>query len=153
MDYLGHSLKEQEQKVNEISTILAPLSPSGTIPGLTDPQVFSGEMLDLDQIFNSGEYFNDGTTADLDFGAGGNDLDFTFDSNGGGALSAAEQGDNGEGQFGAGGVLFDDAGGERASRVVETAESSLSTSPANTVDENFGVEEGSSPGKKRRRKG
>lgn len=159
IDLLGHSLKEQEQKVNELNSMLAPLSPSGSIPGVgADPPPGGypgGDMLDLDQIFNSGDYFNDGTSgSDFNFADAG---DFTFDtapppSQMDNEHGAPIGGFDGVGRFdGVDGFDGVTAGNERG-RVLETMNSSEATSPANTVDESaFGVEDAKSPGKRRRK--
>lgn len=144
IEFLGNSLKEQEHKVNELSNILAPLSPSGSIPGIaTEPPTYTGsEMLDLDQIFNSGDYFNDASAGDLNFGTGNDLADFTFDT------SAPE---NPVGDDGGGGGFngnYDARTMDGRERVVETMNSSVSTSPAATVEDG---EEMYSPGKKRRK--
>lgn len=165
LDFLGQSLKEQDQKVNELNQILAPLSPSGSIPGVTDLQGFNGELLDLDQFFNSGDYFNEAGRNNLEFPTNDDSLnDFLFetslDAAAGAAAGAAAQpqpppppppdGDPSQ-NFHDGYDGVDDGG---AGRIVGTVNSSETTSPANTVDESFGgLEEGGSPVKKRIRKG
>lgn len=144
IEFLGHSLMDQGQKVNELSNILAPLSPSGTIPGISDPQTFNGEMLDLDQIFNSGDYFDEAGRANLEFPPNDNSLnEFLFETS---PDAAPQSGDpNQNVHDGYSGV--DDGG---AGRVMGTVDSSEATSPANTVDESYGGLEGQgSPGKKR----
>jgi heat shock transcription factor len=148
IDFLGQSLKEQDQKVNELSYILAPLSPSGSIPGITDAQALNNEMLDLDQIFNSGDYFDDANRVNLDFAADDNGLnEFLFETSPGAAPSNGEPNHNF--QDGASGANERGAG-----RIVETMSSSETTSPANTVDESVGgAEERGTPEKKRIRKG
>lgn len=169
LDFLSQSLKEQDQKVNELNQILAPLSPSGTIPGVTDPQVFNGDMLDLDQYFNSGDYFDEtGRNNNLDFPPNDDGLnDFLFEPSLNDAAppapaSAPAADGNGDQsqvfkqeQDGYDGA--DDGGGGGMGRIVGTVNSSETTSPANTIDESFGgFEEGSgrgSPVKKRIRKG
>ncbi|KAL8737726.1 MAG: hypothetical protein Q9181_001411 [Wetmoreana brouardii] len=146
LDQLSNALKEQDNKVNQLSNVLAPLSPSGSIPGITDGQGYgdpgSNEMLDLDQIFNSGDYFNENATADFDFGSNEPLPEFNFDT------TAATENAGGEQAFG-----FDGAGDEGPEgSTVETVNSSEATSPANTVDEdNAGQEERTGSGKRRRK--
>ena len=148
LDFLERTLKEQDSKVANLSSMLQPLSPSGSIPGLMDSQGNGGhppaDPLEFDQIFNSDNYFNDaGNGGDIDFGDGNGDLNgstlFDFDN---------PTGDNLPNGFGLDGV--DEQGG----RIVETVNSSEATSPANTVntgeDSNGGQEEGRSPRKRRR---
>lgn len=181
IEFIGNSLKDQEHKVKELNQILAPLSPSGSIPGVNDSQAFGGtDMLDLDQIFNSGDYFNDGLggTGGVGVGLGGNDMefgngddlgDFNFESsmapdgNGGmgdgdgGFLNGYHTAVNGGGeQFNMNGNGNGSTDGGRAGSTVETVNSSESTSPANTIDEGgggAGFEEGTSPKKRRRGRG
>ncbi|KAL8706602.1 MAG: hypothetical protein Q9201_000349 [Fulgogasparrea decipioides] len=147
LDQLSNALKEQENKVNQLSNVLAPLSPSGSIPGITDGQHYGdpggNDMLDLDQIFNSGDYFNENATADFDFGSNEPLPEFNFDT------TAAMENGGGEHPFG-----FDGTGDEGPEgSTVETVNSSEATSPANTVDENNAGQEESTGSGKRRRKG
>ena len=142
--HIGNALKDQQQKVNEVSTILAPLSPSGSIPGV-DPQAFgNGSDLDLDQWINTdlndlnnGDYFtNQGSGGDFDFGTdtetGG--LDFNPASNMNVDIAN-----------------LDGAQDEEQGRVVEAMDSSEAPSPANTADDTGGGEEGGGPRKRSRR--
>ncbi|KAL8993971.1 MAG: hypothetical protein Q9169_005944 [Polycauliona sp. 2 TL-2023] len=116
IDQLSNALKEQGSKVEQLSNVLAPLSPSGSIPGLADPALHQhqqpnygdpGDMLDLDQIFNSGDYFNGDVAGDdegfrfddpgeLVPGFGANDFDegVRFDEGGGAAAAAAAAADD-----------------------------------------------------------
>jgi heat shock transcription factor len=51
---------EQDRSVQNLTNLLQPLSPSGTIPGVSgDLQETIPPSLDLDQIFNSDDYFTD----------------------------------------------------------------------------------------------
>lgn len=176
LEFIGNSLKDQEHKVKELNQILAPLSPSGSIPGVNDSQAFGGtDMLDLDQIFNSGDYFNDGLGGgslgnDIDFGNGDDLGDFNFDApigDGGGGIGDGDEGFlNGYQQAMNGGSEIVDRNGNRgngsadgggAGSSVETVNSSEATSPANTADEGGGVggaglEEAGSPKKRQRRR-
>ncbi|MCJ1387202.1 stress-responsive transcription factor hsf1 [Xylographa bjoerkii] len=146
LEFLEKTLKEQDSKVANLSTMLQPLSPSGSIPGLHEPQGYMGpsagpaDTLDFDQMFNSGDYFNDSSTApDLNFGSDpvdfGGGADFDFDA----PLSNGTT--NGFGLDGA----------EEDEGRIEAIDSSEATSPANTVDDGGGQEEGRSPRKRRRR--
>lgn len=175
LEFIGNSLKDQDHKVKELNEFLAPLSPSGSIPGINDSQSFVGpEMLELDQIFNSGDYFNDGLGGsggggggagfggnDIDFGNGDDLGDFNFESmapDGGGEMG------NGDGAFLNGYHTAVNGGSDKINAngsangggsAVETVNSSEATSPANTVDEGGGVgglDEGSSPKKRRKRR-
>lgn len=171
LDFLGQSLKEQDQKVNELNQILAPLSPSGSIPGVTDPQVFNGDMLELDQYFNSNDYYTEtGQNNNLDFSANDDSLnDFLFDPlNDASAASlqppppsAADANLDQPQIFKQERDMYDGAdeggGGGGLGRIVGTVNSSETTSPANTIDESYGTAEETggrgSPVKKRIRKG
>lgn len=178
LEFLGNSLKEQEHKVKELNQFLAPLSPSGSIPGVNDPQAYGGtDTLDLDQIFNSGDYFNDGLGGsgvgagaglsgndidEIDFGNGDDFGDFKFEAStardGGGGMGN-QDGDflngyhdavnGGSDNVNADGNVNGSIDGGRAGSAVETVNSSEATSPANTIDEGGGLEEGSSPKKRR----
>ncbi|KAL8779314.1 MAG: hypothetical protein Q9213_006994 [Squamulea squamosa] len=147
LDQLSNALKEQGTKVNQLSNVLAPLSPSGSIPGMTDGQNYGdpggNDMLDLDQIFNSSDYFNNQEPADFDFDA--NDLvpDFSFDTN-------AQDGEPPQDRpFGFDGAA--DEGPEGST--VETVNSSETTSPTDFIEDSNAVEEQSTRFRKRRRKG
>ncbi|KAL8717730.1 MAG: hypothetical protein Q9225_005056 [Loekoesia sp. 1 TL-2023] len=148
LDELSNALKEQGTKVNQLSSVLAPLSPSGSIPGITDAQNYgdpgANDILELDQIFNSGDYFNDPPLGDFNLGSNESLPDFNFDSN-------DQRGEEADAppSFG-----FDGTGEEGPEgSVVETVNSSEVTSPANTVEENNTGQEGGRNNRKRRRQG
>ena len=168
LNLIGNSLKEQEMRVNEINNILAPLSPSGSIPGLstTNSQLgimgeVQSELLDIEQFLSSGDYFNDGSMG----GAGGTSSDFDFGNNHGlpsfsfeaspapawngntEGMNNVTNGDTGI-QSNAASPLFDanfDGLADGTAGRVEAMDSSEATSPAGTIDE-----ERKSPGKRRR---
>lgn len=52
---------EQDAKINELGSLLGPLSPSGRIPGLDDPDTYfnNSGVDDFDQLFNSDAFAND----------------------------------------------------------------------------------------------
>ena len=143
--YLDRTMREQDEKMNRVSSQLRPLSPAGGIPGLNTPDSYiqtpQADGLDMDQIFNSGDYFSEANNgSSFDFGNGMNDL-------GGG------DGDFGFGNPLGGGTVDNyglGADNELGSRIVETVNSSEATSPANTVEEYAGQEETRSPRKRRR---
>ncbi|KAL8829604.1 MAG: hypothetical protein Q9170_006090 [Blastenia crenularia] len=147
LDQLSNALKEQDSKVNQLSSVLAPLSPSGSIPGITDTQNYgdpgANDLLDLDQIF-SNDYFNDNATGDFSIGSNEALPDFNFDATGGDDAEAPLS-------FGFDGTADDADGGPDSP--VETVHSSEVTSPANTIDENNAVQEDSGRSRKRRKKG
>ncbi|KAL8951782.1 MAG: hypothetical protein Q9222_002273 [Ikaeria aurantiellina] len=148
LDQLSNALKEQGSKVNQLSSVLAPLSPSGSIPGVTDGMGYGDptgtDMLDLDQIFNSGDYFNDNNpTGDFDFGTNEPLPDFSFDPN------------EGQGEAADGPIFGFDGTGEEGPEgsAVETVGSSEGTSPANTADDYHAGQDEMQRSGKRRRKG
>ncbi|KAL8924530.1 MAG: hypothetical protein Q9208_004005 [Pyrenodesmia sp. 3 TL-2023] len=147
LDQLSNALKEQGSKVNQLSNVLAPLSPSGSIPGLNEVQNYgdpgANDMLDLDQIFNSGDYFNDAGPGDFNLDSNETLPDFNFDMDDQNANT--QQGPS----FGFDGVVDDD---DKEGSAVETVEGSEGTSPANTVDEHFSKQEDERDTRKRRRK-
>lgn len=146
LDFLEKTLKEQDSKVASLSSMLQPLSPLGAIPGLHDSQGYIGphvgapDNLDFDQMFNSRDYFDDaGAGVDLNFGADSGDFggsgEFDFDNAGGTETPNS---------FGLG--VANEHGGR-----IETVDSSEATSPANTIEEGGGQEDGHRPRKQRRR--
>jgi heat shock transcription factor len=70
IDNLVKMQAEQDRSVQNLTNLLQPLSPTGSIPGLGQDDMGTSipPPLDLDQIFNSGDYFSDFT--DLDKGGG-----------------------------------------------------------------------------------
>lgn len=148
LEFLGNAIKEQEQKVDSLSQSLAPLSPSGSIPGMNgDVQYNGSDLLDMDSIFNTGDYFTGNDHTDLNFDNA--DLpDFNFDLNAQGDEEGDGVGGNMNGTLGVNG--FDGANDERE---VESIGSSEATSPAATVGNNEGEEPQEEYGRgKRRRK-
>ena len=164
IEFLSTSVKDQGRKVDELTNVLAPLSPNGSIPGMYDTQNYTGtDMLDMDQIFNSGDYFNDGLTgggaansaeSELDFINGVEMGDFNFEiSSPDNGLGTGDDGFLTEYEYPNAGVEGNVGADGQAGRIVETVNSSEATSPANTVDEGGGVVEArvTSSGKKRQR--
>ena len=150
LEHIHNHIQAQGERVNELHGLLAPLSPSGSIPGVTDAQGYNNpggsDLLDLDQIFNSNDYFNDNNinTADLDF-SNGEVPDFNFDT------FAAGQGQEDGGFEGFGAENMGGSAGE--SPLVHTTDGSEATSPVDTVvvDEDDEGNELQTPGKRRRR--
>ncbi|KAI8625490.1 hypothetical protein F5Y19DRAFT_266572 [Xylariaceae sp. FL1651] len=66
LEQLQRLQEEQSQKLEDLSTLLGPLSPSGRIPGLEDQNAYFGDDLDISQYLDPNAY-----TAD-----GGNDFNF-----------------------------------------------------------------------------
>ncbi|KAF5015508.1 hypothetical protein F66182_13141, partial [Fusarium sp. NRRL 66182] len=58
IDNLMKMQAEQDRSVQNLTNLLQPLSPTGQIPGLQEGHVIP-PSLDLDQIFNSHDYFTD----------------------------------------------------------------------------------------------
>ncbi|KAI9814052.1 MAG: stress-responsive transcription factor hsf1 [Pycnora praestabilis] len=154
LDNLLKMQAEQDSKLQNLSRTVQPLSPTGSIPGLANDQYYGGQgdqddepgpgPLDLDQIFNSGDYFTGQGNNDLDFDVSNHDLadgvnfDFDTTANGMSSSNGYEHLDDQQQQAMTGN-----------GRVVESLNSSEATSPANTVEESV-LDDGRSP--KRRRK-
>lgn len=141
LNFLEKTLKEQDNKVANLSSMLQPLSPSGSIPGLNDSQNYvppPGDSLDFDQIFNTGEYFGTGPP---DFGNGAMDFnsqgDFSFDT----PLSGNTQ----EG--------FNTGSKDDQDGTIEAVDSSEATTPATLMEDATLQEEPAThnPRKRRRR--
>ena len=133
LDQLGHIIREQGQNIDNLSNTLTPLSPSGSIPGVNSynaGMATNQDLLDLDNIFNSDSYFNDGANGGLDF----NDFEFGV----GDTPDDGVGGGGGDGDFGGVGSGADfDVGGtdgevDPDARVKEMG-SSAATSPTTTV--------------------
>ena len=135
LDQIQRSLQEQQERMANINAVIAPLSPSGSIPGVTDQSYQPNGELDFESFLNSGEYFNDGTNpGDFDFSNNAEipDFDFSVPPTNGGDVGASN---NTEG------------------RVVGSVGSSEATSPANTVKEDEIMEHGEQSPRKLRRRG
>jgi heat shock transcription factor len=96
LDALGYTQAEledlvrlqasQDQQINNLRASIEPLSPSGSIPGLSDGNYFNGadasdpsnSNLDLDQFLNTDTFYNGNSP----LGAGGGSFDYgSFDQN------------------------------------------------------------------------
>ncbi|KAL8891640.1 MAG: hypothetical protein Q9192_005713 [Flavoplaca navasiana] len=147
IDQLSNALKEQGNKVEQLSNVLAPLSPSGSIPGITDGQQAnygdpSGtDMLDLDQIFNSGDYFNNPDVGDYNFDTNEPVPGFDFDGRNPGDINTFATSGGEEPSFGFDGAADGRSGdGDGDGSTVETVNSetvnsSEAPSPANLIPE------------------
>ena len=143
LDQIGHIIREQGANINNLSNTLTPLSPSGSIPGVepTAPGYNpSYDALELDNIFNSSDYFADAGQPGGDFG----NLDFGVQGDGSGGLPDFDFGDAGAGgdvpdfsgdgaDDGHDGAVVDGAGLAPGERVREMDSGEEGTSPANTV--------------------
>jgi heat shock transcription factor len=166
LEFLQKTLKEQDEKVQNLSSLLQPLSPSGTIPGLNDPLGYTDtgpvptDPLDFDAMFNSGDYFGD------TFPASSSDIpadmfpDETFVNNGTAAFEDFNIFDPVTNNGASGGLDLDGAesdSGHHSERTFETVDTSEGTSPANTIVNDTAAvdagiqDEGKSPRKRRRR--
>lgn len=134
LEFLGNAMKDQEQKLGNLTQSLAPLSPSGSIPGMNaDWQYNNSDPLDIDSYFNTGDYFNNNGAADFNFDSS-NIPDFDnsnipdFDLGTGATDEADDIFTNGN--------AFNGAADERSDRGsgVETLGSSEAPSPAVTVE-------------------
>ncbi|KAL6720282.1 Heat shock transcription factor [Lecanora helva] len=143
LSQIEQSLRDQEARMANMQATIAPLSPSGSIPGMNDNTSFNpNPELDIDSIFNTGDYFNDGidpnNSNNFDFTNGGMEFpDFDFST--GAVTEPANAG------------AQEHLGVDDEARVKEM-DSSEATSPAatvHTVEEDERPEE--SPRKLRRR--
>ena len=152
---LERSLREQDSQIANLSRGLSPLSPSGSIPGLSDQQYMGGPgdndiLGDLDPVFADQDYFGNTTGNDSNggFDFANDHIDFTtappedfefgntpqFTASNGFANDFELASQNGDG-----------------GRTVETIPSSEATSPANTADDI--LENGGGSPRKRQRRG
>ncbi|OQV00685.1 hypothetical protein CLAIMM_06150 [Cladophialophora immunda] len=87
MEHLAKLQAEQDKSVQNLTNLLQPLSPTGSIPGIGDGQSFPPPPLDIDDFLNHNEYFGDFPTdgnGNYDFGntgLGGDQLGTTDNSN------------------------------------------------------------------------
>lgn len=155
---------DQNQSIQNLTNLLQPLSPSGSIPGIGDGTNIPPPPLDIDDLFSNNDYFNDfpAENGDLvDYTANHNGLNFS-DLPGDTEELFADVGTNGQEP------VFDtfkssqteDDGGGR----VESVASSEVTTPANTAEIDAvttrskgrrisDAETGKSPAKRRKRNG
>ena len=148
LDFLGNAIREQNQKVDELGQILAPLSPSGSIPGLAPSDPNDSLTLDLDRYFNE-SYFQDGVDFD-----GQPNVDSDGNAHVNSNIGFDVPGNQGtEMTQGIGGLDISPVE-EEEGRVVGSVGTSEATSPANTAgyDEGSVVDsESSLPHKRQRR--
>lgn len=144
INQIQQQLQEQSARMENLMGNVVPLSPTGSIPGVTDQNHNNANPeLGFDDIFNTTDYFNgdNNLNGDYDWSNSNGNLpsyDFSVD-----APPSDNGADTGENMF-----STDGAGGGR----VTEAGSSEATSPANTVDDGAagGDEAVGSPGKRRR---
>ena len=143
INQIEQQLREQSVRMENLKGTVVPLSPTGSIPGVTDQTYNPNQELGFDDIFNSTDYFNnDGNfNGDIDWSNNNGDIpdyDFNID-----APSGENGADTGTGMF--------NTNRAEGGRVTE-AGSSEATSPANTADDGAigGEDAVGSPGKRRR---
>ena len=152
LENLAKMQAEQDRSVQNLTNLLQPLSPTGSIPGIGDGTNVQPPPLDIDDFLNHSDYFQDfPIDGNFDFGdsanTNGNGLHFAGLHDGDDELFG-DVGTNGQQQqrsndyeaFSRGKADDDDGGGR-----VESVTSSEVTTPANTTD-NDGI---SSKGKSR----
>ncbi|KAK1066850.1 Heat shock transcription factor [Friedmanniomyces endolithicus] len=171
LEMLTNMQKRQDEKVQDLHRRLQPLSPTGSIPGLAAATGLGDEIDPFNITGPPGEYdpnafidFGDSNWGDIPAAADGSNSDFNY----GAAPSGADgEGDGIDWEFNsnaADGAMFqtmDSAAGQdgfgtdlrqdRAGRVESL--SSEGTSPALTVPDGGGGEEGGTPRKRLRRSG
>lgn len=104
LDQLAKLQAEQDKSVQNLTNLLQPLSPTGSIPGIHDNQSLPPPPLDIDDFLNHNDYFTDfpsdgngaydfgntglgggtaqdGTTNDLNFGDDDDELFGNLDNN------------------------------------------------------------------------
>ena len=122
LEEISRQLQEQGERMASLNTQLAPLSPSGSIPGVTDQSLNpnNAQDLDFDTFLNENEYFPDnGNDANFDFPVANDDAalpDFDFNVTNPGGNDAGNDKD------------------EEAGSVQTVTNSSEAPSPANAVD-------------------
>lgn len=153
LDELMRLQREQNERIEGVASSLAPLSPSGSIPGLSDNQYFgengdgtnSNSNLDLDQFLNTDNYYGNGDGTDYN--------NYNFDGNPIGDASTFDF-SIGEGIDGGGdGGGVSGVGGNDGGTRIEAVGSSAGTSPEDGKPVQVEDEEDitSSPSRKRRR--
>ncbi|WYZ36646.1 hypothetical protein EsH8_II_000152 [Colletotrichum jinshuiense] len=74
--------EEQAAKLDHLSSMLGPLSPSGQIPGIDENGNVNGYFdgdLDIDQFLNTDAFQGENTYSGVNFNGDGNDFNFTLD--------------------------------------------------------------------------
>ncbi|KAH7370888.1 hypothetical protein BKA65DRAFT_472062 [Rhexocercosporidium sp. MPI-PUGE-AT-0058] len=141
IDDLMRLQAEQEHRINDVKTTIAPLSPSGSIPGLDGDTYFNGmesshpdaANLDLDQFLDTGAYYTGSSPM-------ANNGEFNFDNYG----DAAGMG---ESHFDVGMDGTVDSGG----RVESLNGSAVATPEVSTPEETKNMNAMRSPTKRRRK--
>ncbi len=123
IDTLQRMQRDQNVKIEGLSSLLGPLSPSGRIPGIdangNPTQSYFGDNVDLDQYLDTDAYGGDMTFGAGDYGAGV----------GGGVVP-----DAGDFNFSLDNLYDTSAGMLQPGKVLETESNSSAPSPATTED-------------------
>jgi heat shock transcription factor len=80
IEHLAKMQAEQDRSVQNLTNLLQPLSPSGSIPGIGGGTSVPPPPLDIDDLLNGGDYFNNefpAETGDYDFANNGNGFNFS----------------------------------------------------------------------------
>ena len=134
LDHLARMQADQNRSVQNLTNLLQPLSPSGSIPGIGDGTSVPPPPLDIDDLLNQQDYFNDfpAEGTEYDFSANGNGFNFDNLPEVDDAPLFADVGTHDEQQefdpF-KGSQTEEDGGGR-----VESVGSSEATTPVNTAD-------------------
>ncbi|RFU28871.1 hypothetical protein B7463_g7471, partial [Scytalidium lignicola] len=124
LDELMRLQQAQDENISKVQDLILPLSPSGTIPGLTDnvPSYFPdgntpspGGNIDLDQFLDSGAYYNSSDHNDFNYN--------NFSDSNVGAMDSKFD-------FNADGIMDEHTG-----RITEAAGSSKGTTPEPSIEE------------------
>ncbi|KAG4420448.1 hypothetical protein IFR04_006368 [Cadophora malorum] len=141
IDELMRLQAEQEHRINDVKTTLAPLSPSGSIPGLDGDTYFNGmesshpdaANLDLDQFLDTGAFYTGSSPM-------ANNGDYSFDSFG-------DSAGLGESHFDVGMDGTNDNGG----KVESLNGSTVATPEVSTPEDTKSMNGMRSPSKRRRK--
>ena len=141
IDELMRLQAEQEHRINDVKTTLAPLSPSGSIPGLDGDTYFNGmesshpdaANLDLDQFLDTGAFYTGSSPM-------ANNGDYSFDSFG-------DSAGLGESHFDVG----MDGTNDNSGRVESLNGSTVATPEVSTPEDTKSMNGMRSPSKRRRK--
>ncbi|KAI2632331.1 hypothetical protein GGR54DRAFT_30264 [Hypoxylon sp. NC1633] len=95
LEHLQRLQTEQAQKLDDLSHLLGPLSPSGRIPGLEDATGYFDDNIDLNQYIDPNAYTADGAGNDFNFDTSNFNDASNFDWNPDGGAFEASDGLNG----------------------------------------------------------
>jgi len=155
LDSLAKLQAEQDKSVQNLTNILQPLSPTGSIPGIHDGQNFPGPPLDIDDFLNQNEYFADFPSdgnGNLDFSGIPNTTTNNFDFNDDDELfgNIPINGQNGSSMGNDFGAYGSDAGIEDGAGRIQSVASSEVTTPKHSSTDGAEAQVTGSNGKGRR---